>query len=543
MKKMYKKYLLLPMLLILVLCIGMVSGFQKCEIAEAAETDTGKTTQKDEVTPTMKEKARTVITTDGEVDDMNSVIRFMLYSNEVDLSGIVLTSSTYHYAGDAKAGIKPYRWTGTQWLQDFINAYEKVYPNLSIQADGYPKPDYLRSITKVGNIKNVGEMDEVTEGSELLKKLFLDDDDRKLYVQTWGGTNTTARALKSIEEQYSNTKEWESIQKKINDKLAIYIILNQDDSYSKYIAQKWPNIKIINDTSNFWHFAYAWKFHTDKVNSLLQGDWLYKNIKSGHGDLLSKYALMGDGNYIKGELDEEQRGTDAYLQKNPQYNRYDFISEGDSPSFLYLINNGLRSLENPTYGGWGGRFGVASDNLWKNNVLDYDPYTGQYEAEYSLMRWFDDIQNDFAARADWCVAKTYKEANHAPTVTVKEGVDLKASPGEKITLHAKGSDPDGNNLAYKWSHYAEADTYEESKVVKNAPVENKTQGLLLSITRKLAKDEVVDNITLNGSDTDTLTFTVPEDAASGDTIHIISEVKDDGKFTLKHYQRVIITIK
>lgn len=533
--EMKRKYSVLSMLLILVLCVGVFSACQRSE-KESEQTAVKETSSK-------VEKARTVITTDGEVDDMNSVIRALFYANEFDLAGIVLTSSVYHYAGDDKAGIKPFRWTGTEWVQDFINRYEEIYPNLKVHADGYPKPDYLRSITKVGNIKNVGEMEEVTEGSEFLKKLFLDDDKRELYVQTWGGTNTTARALKSIEEQYGNTKEWASIQKKINDKLVIYIILDQDDSYSKYIAKKWPNLRIINDTSNFWHFAYAWKLHTDKVNSLLQGDWLYKNIQANHGPLLSKYALMGDGNYIEGELEEEQRGTDAYLEKNPQYNRYDFISEGDSPSFFYLINNGLRSSEDPTYGGWGGRFGAVNNKLWKNNVLDYDPYTGQYEAEYSLMRWFDDIQNDFAARADWAVAKTYKEANHNPTVTVKEGINLKASPGEKITLHAKGKDPDGNKISYRWWHYAEADTYEESKVAKNEPVENKVQGLLLSITRKLAKDEVVDNITLNGSDTDTVTFTVPTDAKSGDTIHMIAEVKDDGEFNLKHYQRVIITVK
>jgi len=34
----------------------------------------------------------------------------------------------------------------------------------------------------------------------------------------------------------------------------------------------------------------------------------------------------------------------------------DYVSEGDSPAFLYSIANGLRNHENPTYGGWGGRF-------------------------------------------------------------------------------------------------------------------------------------------------------------------------------------------
>ena len=46
-----------------------------------------------------------------------------------------------------------------------------------------------------------------------------------------------------------------------------------------------------------------------------------------------------------------------------------------------------------------------------------------------------------------------------------------------------------------------------------------------------------------GADTDTVKFRVPTDAKSGDTIHMIAEVKDDGTHNLKHYQRVIITVK
>ena len=62
-------------------------------------------------------------------------------------------------------------------------------------------------------------MDEITDSSEFLKKLFLDDDNRPLYVQTWGGTNTTARALKSIEEEYKNTPQWSQITQSADEKL------------------------------------------------------------------------------------------------------------------------------------------------------------------------------------------------------------------------------------------------------------------------------------------------------------------------------------
>ena len=109
--------------------------------------------------------------------------------------------------------------------------------------------------------------------------------------------------------------------------------------------------------------------------------------------------------------------------------------------------------------------------------------------------------------------------------------------------HKLTEDPDGDIVSFKWWHYAEADTYEESKVKKNEEKVEDIDGLQISINRELAQDEIVDNIVLDGADTEKLTFTVPEDAKVGDTIHIILEGIDDGKFNLKSYQRVIITVK
>ena len=135
------------------------------------------------------------------------------------------------------------------------------------------------------------------------KQLFLDDDPRTLYVQTWGGTNTTARALKSIEEKYKGTDQWEAIQQKIYDKLVLYIILDQDESYADYIQVSWPELKVINDRSNFWHFAYAWQLHSDELNDTLKADWCYENLVNNKGPLMDNYALMGDGKIIE---DKEQ---------------------------------------------------------------------------------------------------------------------------------------------------------------------------------------------------------------------------------------------
>lgn len=508
-----------------------------CSSASNNSTDK----EKDIMTEYKQDRQRTVITTDGEVDDMNSVLRALLYSNDMDIAGIVLTSSTYHYAGNGK-DVEPFRWTGTDWIWDYLDDYEAVYDNLKSHDEYYPTPGYLKSVTKIGNITNVGEMDEVTEGSEFLKDLFLDDDERTLYVQTWGGTNTTARALKSIQEEYEGTDEWKDIQKKINDKLVLYIILDQDDSYSNYIAKEWPDLQIINDRSNFWHFAYAWQLHDDALNTTLHADWQYENIVKDKGPLMENYALMDDGRTIEGELDEEQRGWDDYLKKNPNYEKYDFISEGDSPSFLYLIDTGLRSLESPEYGGWGGRFGLEGNKTYKNTVLDFDPYTNKYEASYTLTRWFDAINNDFANRIEWTLTDDDKAVNHAPTVSVKEGINIEAKPGEEITLTAEGKDEDGDKLTYKWWRYAEADTYDGNKATLNEEKEI-GDGLQLDIERDLADGEIVDGIKITGDDQAQMKFTVPEDAKSGNTIHMIVEVHDGGKYDLVHYQRVIITVK
>ena len=495
-------------------------------------------------TPKTKEKYRTVITTDGEVDDMNSMIRYFYYANEMDLAGIVITSSTYHYAGDEEQGIKPFRWTGTDWIYQMIDAYEEIQPNLAKHAEGYPTADSIRQNTKIGNISNVGEMEKVTEGSEFLMKLFLDDDERPLYVQTWGGTNTTARALKSIEETYKDSDEWEEIQQKINDKLILYIILDQDDSYSKYISKSWPDLTIINDQSNFWYFAYLWQANPEKVNETLQADWQKEYILDDNGPLMDLYASMGDGNIIEGELAEEQRGSKDYLKNNPQYQQYDFISEGDSPSYFFLLQNGLNNVDFPEYGGWGGRFGRTSDSLLQNTVLDYNPYTKQFESQYTLTRWLTDINNDFAARADWGVAESYEDANHKPTATVKEGTKLTAQAGDKVTLTAEASDPDKDDLTYKWWRYFEADTYQEySGNTKAVEAINEEYNLSLGWTRQLDQSEVVDAVELSGADTEKMNFTIPEDAKSGDTFHIILEVQDDGDIPLKAYQRVIITVE
>src|SRR5262245_61511222 len=96
-------------------------------------------------------RPRVVVTTDGEIDDRDSMIRFLLYANEFDIEALIYNSSRFHWLGNA--------WAGTEWISDQIDMYSRVYPLLRQHADNYPTPEFLRSRTYVGNITNVTEME------------------------------------------------------------------------------------------------------------------------------------------------------------------------------------------------------------------------------------------------------------------------------------------------------------------------------------------------------------------------------------------------
>jgi len=138
-------------------------------------------------TTTSTVKPRTIVTTDMEQDDYDSLIRYLLYTNEVDTEGIIYTSSRFHHAGDGSPGSSN-RWTGNTTIEDqLIPAYVASYPNLKVHDPNYPTPAYLRGIIRLGNIQFVGDMSKDTPGSDLIKEKLLDRDTRPLWLQAWGG--------------------------------------------------------------------------------------------------------------------------------------------------------------------------------------------------------------------------------------------------------------------------------------------------------------------------------------------------------------------
>ena len=174
-------------------------------------------------------------------------------------------------------------------------------------------------------------------------------------------------------------------------------------------------------------------------------------------------------------------------------------------------------MEDISYGGWGGRYALKGSKEITNARL----YQAAKGDKLGIAQWIAGIQSDFAMRADWCVTENYDDANHLPTVTVEEGIDLTADAGASVTFHASAEDPDGDALTYRWYHYPWGDTYEEEKDEDKNPV-----GIPV-------------NVSEDGSQAE---FTVPADAKSGNTIHIILECVDGGGTNPIAYQRVIITV-
>jgi hypothetical protein len=175
---------------------------------------------------------------------------------------------------------------------------------------------------------------------------------------------------------------------------------------------------------------------------------------------------------------------------------------------MHQIEVGLCSLENPSFGRWGGRFVPEKPGV--TNVRKDAQDDGNIGKP--LWRWATAFQNDFAARAAWCVSP-YRDANHPPIVSLSGPTDLEAAPGATVTLDVSGSgDPDGNRLYYSWWQYREPGTYNGAVAIKDSG-----KGLASAV--------------------------IPADARPGETIHFIAEVTDDGKPPLTRYARVIVTMR
>jgi Protein of unknown function (DUF1593) len=218
------------------------------------------------------------------------------------------------------------------------------------------------------------------------------------------------------------------------------------------------------------------------------------------------------------------------------YPKFAFIMEGDTPSFLGLIPNGVNAPENPNWGGWGGRYiwrqpYGETHPIWTQGgdlfrrVTSADTVNGHTSDQATIWRWRQAYQNDFAARMDWTV-KPYKAANHPPEVTVTTSVAITPQGTQTMTLVASARDPDGNKLTYHWFPYPEAGAHEGVNLADVTVQGNGPRATVTAISpcRKAWIDGLVP-------------------CKGSGFAHIILAVTDNGTPALTRYRRVVFEVK
>ena len=435
------------------------------------------------------EKPRIVLLTDigGDVDDMQSFTRFLMYADQYDIEGLIATSIRIfpHHAHRPPDGAPQPRY-----LHQWIDAYAEVRPNLLLHSEGWPEPEALRAMVREGALsgrdgpfnirtgiagKGSGHFpldqiigpDRDTGGSRLIIEVVDRDDPRPVWIPIWGGSSELAQALWRVRHDRSA----EDLARFVA-KLRVYAWGHQDAT-GLWILENFPTLRYLVSTGGILYSA-------DPV--LHDQAWLDTNVRFDHGPLGALCPLR------KGQL-----------------------GEADSETFLGLIPNGMSEMEHPDWGGWGGRFQFkpGSETQW----IDLEGNLHPDALGSTISRWALHFQNDYEARLDWCV-NAFDEANHPPRPVLNGDDSLRplevvVRPGQRIELDASGSsDIDGDRLRCEWLYFAKAGTYPGDVAIEHAA--GMTAG-----------------------------FVVPSDAA-GKSLHILLVVTDDGEPPLTRYRRFVV---
>lgn len=478
-------------------------------------------------------RPRTIVTTDPEVDDANSLVRLLLYSNEIEIQGLVYAGSRFHWAGDGKGSRffhvdREYSAPQTSWrwgpddsfIGDVVDRYAEVEDNLRAHDARYPPADGLRSVIRRGNVDFEGDDISQSAGADLIAHAMLDDDPRPLFVQLWAGPATLSRALRTLEERFRTDTSWSAIKERLSRRVIVMKFASQDDTYEDYIAAQWPDIQVRDVAIRMWTYAARTVAGSDGL-PFLSADWHRENVTS-RGPLGAHYRVWGDGRAMPGDhfdyfgtrKNAEQLRAEGVLVFTPVQEPGSWISEGDTTTFLNLIDNGLRAHEDPRYGGWGGR-------QWRNphrrNEYLAEPANpfepnGIAPARQVAARWFPDAQRDFAARLRWSTTADRSAVNHPPRIHLRTPVSIAAKPGESVELHANVDDPDGDAVRVRWREDTDA-----------------ADGVSSGFFEEPCKPST--------------RFLLSTELASGVEVYLLLEARDDGEPSLVRYARVVVTVE
>jgi CubicO group peptidase (beta-lactamase class C family) len=420
-------------------------------------------------------RLRVIIETDagGDPDDEQSLVRFLLYSNEWDVEGIVCNRENAR----ERENLNPAR-SGLGIVQRQLNAYEECFPNLSTHDVFYPTPDELRRRTVAG-------YSDRDDGVNLILRAVDSSDPRPIWFMNWGTDHGSApSSLKRALDDVLAKKGKDGY-----ERFKAQLRISGDDRYGDHATKMTPPFSIWVNTQWPEIDGRRWYRRFGPLTATAGGFDLARDVLKDHGPLGALYPTN---------------------TTTPQ-------KEGDTSEFLYLVPTGMNDPENPTWGSWAGRYG-PNENFpdrrvfWANQA---DRWQGTTHRENSLSRWAADLQNDFKARMDWCVAE-FAAANHPPTPVIngvygKEILHLSASPGSLVKLDAAGTfDVDGQELTYQWFFYPEAGTYPDAMDIPN-------------------------------SSSSSVELSIPTDSL-GKSIHVIVSVRDQGEPALTRYRRAIVHV-
>ena len=209
-----------------------------------------------------------------------------------------------------------------------------MQPNLLTHAPGFPAAADLKKLVAAGQPgygMAAAGADKTTPGAELILRAAGRQDPRPLWVLAWGGANTLAQAL--VTARATRTPgEVEAIV----SRLRVYAIADQDDA-GPWLRREFPSLQYIASPSPQNGEEYYLATWTG-----ISGDLFYKNAPG------ADFSTFTD-QWINTNI--RSKGPLGKLYPMPCC-----IHEGDTPSFLGLIDNGLAGAMSPAYGGWGGRY-------------------------------------------------------------------------------------------------------------------------------------------------------------------------------------------
>jgi len=461
-------------------------------------------------------KPRLVVLTDigNEPDDQMSLVRLLLYSNEIDIEALIATTSTWR---------KDYPLP--EYLNAVIDGYGEVQANLSKHAAGFPDAQSLHARVSAGPDgygMAATHSNKASPGAEALLAAALRNDPRPLWITIWGGANTLAEALMHARQRLEPAALAALVAK-----LRVNSISDQDDA-GPWIRREFPALFYLVKPSSPNGEEYGSATWTG-----ISGDVYYRNCAGADPTTVTNQWLATHIR-AKGPLGEH-------------YPKFEFIMEGDTPSFLGLVNNGLTGFRNPSWGGWGGRYVYRqpygeSHPIWTQGGDAFARITSQdavhgldgklyVSDQATIWRWRPAFQNDFAARMDWTI-KDFAAANHAPAAVVN-GVAgtaplyVSAEVGKPVELDAAGSaDPDGNRLSFRWFHYAEAGFVPGQAMARVAMASSNLPHTTVTVTDACRPGWL------------------PSKESCGQSVaHVILEVTDNGVPALTSYRRVILAVR